>query len=169
VEASFYYSALQTQFGTIQIAVEANGVVTEVWLPNRRRGPVHEGTLPRSAERGTRDAHAQLREYFEGKRRAFDLPIDPRGSPFECSVWERLRGIPYGETTSYGAIAAGLGMLNGARAVGRANGRNPIPIIIPCHRVIGANGTLTGFGGGIALKQSLLELEGAARPELRLF
>ena len=114
--------------------------------------------------------HAQLREYFAGSRRTFDLPLEPRGTPFERRVWSRLREIPYGATTSYGAIANEFGLVNAARAVGRANGANPIPIIIPCHRVIGADGTLTGFGGGLPLKRALLELEGAiAPPDPRLF
>ena len=86
------------------------------------------------------------------------------GSSFEQQVWNRLLEIPYGDTTSYGAIAIALGLINGARAVGRANGANPIPIVIPCHRVIGSDGTLTGYGGGLPLKRVLLELEGAIGP-----
>ena len=106
------------------------------------------------------EACRQLTAYFERDLKEFDLPLAPVGSDFQQRVWEQLRGIGYGETASYGEIAARLGMTNAAsRAVGLANGRNPIPIVIPCHRVIGADGTLTGYAGGIERKQSLLTLE----------
>jgi methylated-DNA-[protein]-cysteine S-methyltransferase len=104
----------------------------------------------------------QLAEYFAGKRRVFSLPLAPRGTPFQRSVWQALRQIPYGETVSYGELARRLGSTSGARAVGLANGANPLPIIVPCHRVIGADGSLTGFGGGLTIKRALLALEGAA-------
>ena len=105
----------------------------------------------------------QLAEYFAGTRHEFDLPLDPRGTDFQRKVWRRLLQIPYGETTSYGALARELGDPGASRAVGLANGSNPIPIVIPCHRVIGANGALTGFGGGLPIKQALLELEARSR------
>ena len=105
---------------------------------------------------------AQLLEYFSGARRRFELPLAPRGTPFQLRVWRALCAIPYGETLSYGELARGLGLVGGARAVGWANGANPLPIVVPCHRVIGADGTLTGFGGGLHIKRSLLALEGAA-------
>jgi methylated-DNA-[protein]-cysteine S-methyltransferase len=109
----------------------------------------------------------QLEEYFRGQRRDFDLPLAPRGTDFQQRVWQRLRGIGYGTTTTYGALAQELGNANASRAVGLANGSNPIPIVIPCHRVIGANGALTGFGGGLPIKNALLELErGARQPRL---
>ena len=107
-------------------------------------------------------AQAQLLEYFSGARRTFDLPLAPRGTPFQLRVWRALCTIPYGETLSYGELAQRLGLAGGARAVGLANGANPLPIVVPCHRVIGADGTLTGFGGGLPIKRSLLALEGAA-------
>ncbi len=107
-----------------------------------------------------REAVDQLTAYFSRDLKEFDLPLAPRGTEFQQRVWEQLRGIGYGETASYGEIARRLGKSNAAsRAVGLANGRNPIPIVIPCHRVIGANGTLTGFAGGLPRKQTLLELE----------
>lgn len=108
----------------------------------------------------------QLREYFAGTRRAFDLPLAPRGTPFQREVWRALATIPYGETVSYAQLAARVGRPNAMRAVGAANGRNPLPIVLPCHRVIGANGALTGFGGGLPVKEFLLRLEGAAAPAL---
>ena len=105
------------------------------------------------------EVRTQLVEYFGGRRREFDLPLAPRGTKFQLQVWAALLEIPYGETTSYGAIAAGLGHPNGSRAVGAANGRNPISIVVPCHRVIGAGGSLVGYGGGLPRKRALLDLE----------
>ncbi len=104
-------------------------------------------------------ARAQLEEYFAGTRRAFDLPLEPSGTPFERSVWAALLRIPHGETTSYGAIAALLGRPRASRAVGAANGKNPLAIVVPCHRVIGASGALTGYAGGLGRKKWLLEHE----------
>ena len=98
---------------------------------------------------------------MRGERRSFDLPLAPAGTPFQRAVWAELRRIPYGETRSYAQIAAGIGKPGAARAVGQANHRNPLPVFIPCHRVIGASGKLSGYGGGLELKQKLLELEGA--------
>ena len=103
---------------------------------------------------------AQLREYFAGTRRDFDLALAPRGSEFQRRVWEELSRVPYGATISYAELAARVGRPGAARAVGRANGTNPIPVVIPCHRVIGADGSLTGYGGGMPLKRALLTLEG---------
>ena len=114
-------------------------------------------------------AEAQLREYFAGERRAFDLPLAPRGTPFQLQVWQALAGIPYGSTVSYAQLAQAVGNPEAMRAVGAANGRNPLPIVLPCHRVIGADGSLTGFGGGLPIKRFLLELEGALPPESDLF
>ncbi|MFD0740507.1 methylated-DNA--[protein]-cysteine S-methyltransferase [Lysobacter koreensis] len=104
---------------------------------------------------------AQLGEYFDGSRRAFELPLAPRGTEFQRAVWHRLAGIAYGETISYAQLATRVGKPSAMRAVGAANGRNPMPIVLPCHRVIGADGSLTGFGGGLPTKQFLLVLEGA--------
>ncbi|MDR2162897.1 MAG: methylated-DNA--[protein]-cysteine S-methyltransferase [Clostridiales Family XIII bacterium] len=105
------------------------------------------------------EAIRQLREYFDGERRDFDLPLELSGTDFQLSVWNALRGIPYGQTRSYAEIAREVGHPKSFRAVGMANNRNPIAIIIPCHRVIGSDGSLTGFGGGIETKSWLLELE----------
>jgi methylated-DNA-[protein]-cysteine S-methyltransferase len=101
----------------------------------------------------------QLREYFAGKRAAFDLPLAPEGTAFQRSVWRQLQEIPYGETISYGELARRVGNPKASRAVGSANGANPVPIVIPCHRVIAGDGTLGGFGGGLLTKQTLLTLE----------
>lgn len=115
-------------------------------------------------------ARDQLREYFDGTRRAFDLPLDPRGTAFQLAVWRELARIPFGETISYGELARRIGRPAASRAVGAANGANPLPIVIPCHRVVGANGSLTGFGGGIETKKWLLALEhpGAGGDQPRL-
>ena len=114
-------------------------------------------------------AQAQLAEYFAGARRDFDLPLAPQGTPFQRQVWWELATIPFGATISYAMLAARLGRPSATRAVGAANGRNPLPIVLPCHRVIGADGSLTGFGGGLATKQFLLRLEGALPGEADLF
>lgn len=106
-----------------------------------------------------RRAAEELSEYFEGKRRAFELPLAPRGTDFQLAVWAALRDIPYGETRSYGEIARAIGNSKAARAVGMANNRNPLSIFIPCHRVIGADGALVGYGGGLDKKRILLALE----------
>jgi len=104
-------------------------------------------------------AATQLDEYFSGRRTAFDLPLEPAGTPFQLVVWLALREIPYAETVSYGRLATRVGNPRASRAVGLANGRNPISIVVPCHRVIGADGSLTGYGGGLDRKRTLLDLE----------
>jgi methylated-DNA-[protein]-cysteine S-methyltransferase len=109
---------------------------------------------------------AELRAYFAGELHDFDLVLDPQGTPFQLSVWKRLTEIPYGETISYGELARRIGNPNASRAVGLANGTNPIPIVIPCHRVIGSNGKLTGYGGGLETKERLLALERKQLPLL---
>ncbi|MGK2926770.1 MAG: methylated-DNA--[protein]-cysteine S-methyltransferase [Lysobacterales bacterium] len=111
------------------------------------------------------DAARQLAEYFAGERRSFDLKLAPHGTRFQLAVLQALQGIPYGETRSYADIARTVGNPKAVRAVGAANGRNPLPIVIPCHRVIGSNGSLTGFGGGIETKRFLLHLEGRRAAE----
>ena len=111
------------------------------------------------SEDGFDEVVVQLGEYFAGERTAFDLPLRPVGSDFELAVWEQLTLIPYGETRSYGYVAKAVGEPGGAQAVGAANGRNPLAIVVPCHRVIGADGSLVGFGGGLPRKRFLLDLE----------
>jgi methylated-DNA-[protein]-cysteine S-methyltransferase len=110
------------------------------------------------------EVSSQLDEYLDGRRRGFELPFALKGNPFELRVWSALCEIPYGETASYGEIARALGEPRAARAVGAANGRNPIAVIVPCHRVIGADGTLTGYGGGLERKRLLLDLESGVLP-----
>lgn len=110
-----------------------------------------------------REASRQLEGYFARRRTTFELPLDARGTPFQERVWQELQKIPYGQTVSYGELAKRIGQPTASRALGGANGANPIPIIIPCHRVVGADGSLTGFGGGIALKRKLLAFEAGQR------
>ena len=116
-------------------------------------------TVMREASILLQETIRQLRAYFSGRLEEFDLPLAPEGTPFQLEVWRRLCEIPYGETISYGELARRIGNPNASRAVGLANGSNPIPIIIPCHRVIGSNGKLTGYGGGLPIKEKLLALE----------
>lgn len=163
--------SFESEIGTLTLAADDDGALTELWLPNRfdPRGGASE-TPSRAAAAVLDETERQLTEYFEGKRRTFELTLRPSGSEFEQRVWSALLDIPYGTTTSYGAISDALHIKNGARAVGMANGANPIAIIIPCHRVIGASGSLVGYGGGLPLKRRLLDLESAtALGQLPLF
>ncbi|WP_342380563.1 methylated-DNA--[protein]-cysteine S-methyltransferase [Myxococcus stipitatus] len=116
-----------------------------------------------------RDTQQQLGEYFAGRRRGFDLPLAPQGTEFQLQVWRELANIPFGGTISYAELALRLDKPTATRAVGAANGRNPIPIVLPCHRVIGTDGSLTGFGGGLPTKQFLLRLEGVLPRQVELF
>jgi methylated-DNA-[protein]-cysteine S-methyltransferase len=146
----FFYNA---DIGKITIA-EEDGYITHVLfghenLPDSR---VNETAL-------LKDAHKQISEYLKGERRSFDLPLSPSGTEFQQRVWKALTGIPYGETVTYEDLARKVGNEKACRAVGMANNRNPISLIIPCHRVIGKNGKLTGYGGGLGIKEYLLKLE----------
>ncbi|MDO4573105.1 MAG: methylated-DNA--[protein]-cysteine S-methyltransferase [Clostridia bacterium] len=114
---------------------------------------------PRAGSALLREARTQLEEYFDGRRLEFDLPLAPQGSEFQRRVWRALLDIPYGQTRSYADIARQIGQPRAARAVGMANHRNPLPILIPCHRVVGQDGALTGYAGGLAVKEALLRLE----------
>ncbi len=138
---------------------EAHGAITRVLLPNDEDVDTAAPIVPASTTPILEAACQQLGEYFAGTRTQFDLPLAPHGTPFMLSVWDALLEIPYGTTVSYKHIATALGNPRAVRAVGMANGRNPIPIIIPCHRVIGANGAPVGYTGGLHIKQQLLSLE----------
>lgn len=116
--------------------------------------------MPRRPSALTNTAATQLQEYFAGKRTVFDVALDLQGTPFQLEVWNRLREIPYGQTSTYARIAEEIGRPRAFRAVGMANNKNPVPIIVPCHRVVGANGSLVGYAAGIKVKRYLLELEG---------
>jgi methylated-DNA-[protein]-cysteine S-methyltransferase len=144
----------ETPFGRMGLASEDCEAISRLYFPNEPTPAIAEHETPLLAL-----GKHQLLEYFAGVRTAFDLPLSPKGTPFQGKVWNALSAIPYGETRSYGDIAASIGNPRATRAVGGANHRNPIPILIPCHRVVGADGSLTGFGGGLELKESLLNLE----------
>jgi methylated-DNA-[protein]-cysteine S-methyltransferase len=152
-----HFAVLPSPVGELFASADTAGKVTGLHFldgrtPSRGAGWVHD-------EDALAPLCRQLEEYFAGERREFELELSPAGSPFQLEVWSALRAIPYGETASYGEIAAAVGQPGAARAVGGANNRNPIAIVIPCHRVIGASGSLTGYGGGLPRKQQLLALE----------
>lgn len=152
-----YYRYLNTPIGDLLLAGDDDGL-SMIGFPEgkMRRDPEPDWVVN---EQVFDEAVRQLEEYFAGQRREFDLPLHLTGTEFQVRVLEELQRIPYGETTSYGDIAERIGRPKAMRAVGAANGRNPIPIVIPCHRVIGSGGALTGFGGGLDTKAALLRLE----------
>ena len=160
---SMFFERLETPIGTLTIAA-AMGGLRHIEFPSNRH-PVDRFDWAQGARGETADVlsatREQLQEYFAGTRRAFDLPLAPQGTAFQMDVWRLLATIPFGETWSYGDLARAIGKPEATRAVGAANGRNPLPIVLPCHRVIGADGSLTGFGGGLPIKEALLRLEGA--------
>ncbi|MBT8101839.1 MAG: methylated-DNA--[protein]-cysteine S-methyltransferase, partial [Gammaproteobacteria bacterium] len=149
-----YYCYLDTPIGELLLAGE-DDALTMIGFPkgSMRRDPEPDWIYN---EKPLTNARRQLREYFAGDRQDFDLPVKLNGTEFQVSVLEALQAIPYGETVSYGEIARRIGRPRAVRAVGAANGRNPIPIVVPCHRVIGKSGDLTGFGGGLDTKEALL-------------
>lgn len=164
------YGFLETPVGRLLVARDRAGVRRIHFCRPAKAGPYVRGEARPYVHAGWerhdgafRDVATQLREYFEGSRRAFELQLVPEGTPFQLRVWSALDDIPYGETISYGQLASRVGARSAARAVGLANGSNPLPIVIPCHRVIGANGKLTGYGGGLAIKERLLALERGER------
>ncbi|WP_309111904.1 methylated-DNA--[protein]-cysteine S-methyltransferase [Saccharothrix sp.] len=140
--------------------VATDGVLSGLYMTDQRYRPDDESFGPADAAPFA-DVIVQLEEYFAGTRTSFDLELDLLGTPFQRTVWRALCSIPYGETVSYGELAALVGRPTAARAVGMANGRNPVGIIVPCHRVVGSTGDLTGYGGGIDRKRQLLEFETA--------
>ena len=152
------YCVLESPIGKLLVAGEG-GVLHAISFETGRR-PLRPKADWEPRKASFREVERQLLLYFAGKLKEFDLPLETGGTPFQREVWTALRGIPYGATTSYGRIATLIGKPAATRAVGAANGQNPIPIVIPCHRVIGANGSLTGFGGGLPIKKTLLALEG---------
>lgn len=151
-----FCTEMESPIGPLTLVAEGRALVAIEMRPLARA----RASAERSDDESTlAEARRQLAAYFAGERRDFSLPLAPQGSPFQLRVWKALQRIPYGETTSYGEIAAAIGAPGSARAVGAANGANPLPIVVPCHRVIGANGSLTGYGGGIQRKKALLALE----------
>jgi methylated-DNA-[protein]-cysteine S-methyltransferase len=158
------FTQIESPVGPLLLAADDTGL-RSIEFVNGRRNPAHPDPGWREDPERLQDPIRQLNAYFAGDLEAFDLPLAPAGTAFQLAVWRSLREIPYGETISYGELARRLGNPNASRAVGLANGSNPIPIVIPCHRVIGSNGKLTGYGGGLPIKEKLLALE---RRQLRL-
>jgi len=156
-----YWHEIDTPVGTLLLAGDAEHLKKVHFQagPHRQRPDPGWSADPRPFAA----LIAQLEEYFAGRRRTFAVPLAPEGTPFQLTVWRALTAIPYGETVSYGELARRIGKPDAPRAVGLANGANPLPILVPCHRVIGADGSLTGFGGGLAIKSRLLTLEREVR------
>nr|MBO2498022.1 [Fe-S]-binding protein [Bacillota bacterium] len=167
------WSEMESPIGPLTLAITPRGICyidfgagertqveLKVWARRRFRS-VRLERLDRELEH----VKKQLAEYFDGKRRRFDLPVDLYGTPFQLRVWRELKKIPYGEVRSYKELARAIGSPKAVRAVGGANNKNPVPILVPCHRVIGSNGSLVGYGGGLSIKEYLLKLEGAPLPQ----
>ena len=151
------YMVTESPVGPLLLAGDERGLHLVHFMNGRRPKPPEPDWTEN--KKAFKEVLRQLRAYFDGKLKDFDLPLVLNGTEFQLRVWRRLQKIPYGETVSYGQIARELGNPEASRAVGLANGSNPIPIIVPCHRVIGSNGDLTGFGGGLPIKKKLLALE----------
>ena len=160
-----WFDDFATPVGRLTVAVDERGI-RHIRFESERH-PIRIDSEWKRDAGAVREAREQLLAYFVGDRREFDLPLHPIGSPFQLKVWNTLAEIPFGQTCSYSDVARRIGDPTATRAVGAANGRNPLPIVLPCHRVIGKDGSLTGFGGGLPIKQFLLELEGVGQARLK--
>ena len=158
LEASLHFQDIPSPVGRLRL-IASDSALVGIWFEQGRDAARGRGDLVERSTPVLERTRSQLEEYFAARRSAFDLPLEPRGTEFQRRVWSTLLTIPYGETRTYGQIAEQIGNPTAVRAVGAANGRNPISIIAPCHRVIGMNGNLTGFGGGLDAKAYLLSLE----------
>ncbi|MFD5073271.1 methylated-DNA--[protein]-cysteine S-methyltransferase [Streptomyces sp. NPDC058371] len=154
------HTVIDSPYGPLTL-VATDGALSGLYMVGQRHRPPEEGFGERD-DTPFGETTDQLKAYFAGELKAFDLPLRLAGTPFQRTVWEQLQKIPYGETRSYGELAAALGNPKASRAVGLANGKNPVGIIVPCHRVVGADGSLTGYGGGLDRKQRLLHFERGA-------
>lgn len=156
---AYVHSLMDSPIGRLML-VQDGGGLGGLYMENYERAWARYRDTPRD-DAALREARHQLDEYFAGRLQRFTLKLNPQGSAFQCTVWRALSEIPFGETSSYGELARRIGQPTAARAVGLANGQNPLAVIVPCHRVIGANGSLTGYGGGLPRKRWLLEHEAA--------
>ncbi|WP_327433228.1 methylated-DNA--[protein]-cysteine S-methyltransferase [Streptomyces sp. NBC_01236] len=154
------HTVIDSPYGPLTLVAD-DGVLCGLYMVGQRHRPQEENFGERD-DTLFDEAEAQLKAYFAGELKEFTLELRMAGTPFQRSVWDQLRQIPYGETRTYGELAEALGNVGASRAVGLANGKNPIGIIVPCHRVVGANGSLTGYGGGLDRKKRLLDFEGGA-------
>jgi methylated-DNA-[protein]-cysteine S-methyltransferase len=167
-DMSLFRTTFQSPVGALPLVASDAGLVAVLW-PDDAPDRVRLGAMREQADHPVLvEAVVQLAAYFAGERIAFDLPLDPRGTDFQRSVWTALRDIPFGETRSYADIARAIGRPTAVRAVGAANGRNPLSIVAPCHRVVGSNGALTGFAGGLETKRWLLAHEQGKGQDARL-
>ncbi len=161
------YFSVETISGILVLVVASQkGISKVVFNPSEDSLDLSNSTKLQSNDPYLFGIFDQLKEYFAGTRKEFDVTLDIEGTDFQKRVWNELRNIPYGKTISYKTLSEKLGDVNAIRAVGKANGQNPIAIIIPCHRVIGANGNLVGYAGGLDIKEKLLHIEGALNPQL---
>lgn len=167
VEDDVQYDDIDSPVGPLRLVADTQGL-RAVWFAEGRHTPADVPANWQRSSAGLAEPRRQLGDYFAGKRQHFDLKLHPIGTPFQLAVWRELERITYGETISYGELARRIGKPAAVRAVGAANGRNPLSIVVPCHRVIGAHGRLVGFSGGLPVKQQLLALEArsAQKPEV---
>jgi methylated-DNA-[protein]-cysteine S-methyltransferase len=166
-EKAYVSKTIRSPVGVLTLIGSNDGLAAILW-ENDRAGRVRRDVVAQDPEHPVlRETERQLAEYFAGRRKVFDLTLDFAGTEFQKKVWGALLTIPFGETRTYAQIARQIGRPRAVRAVGAANGRNPISIVTPCHRVIGSNGALTGFAGGLAVKERLLRLEGAAAKPIK--
>jgi methylated-DNA-[protein]-cysteine S-methyltransferase len=161
-------ASLETRFGTLWLATNERGLCRLALPTTKEHARFHDWVERKGLDRSCGQtvltlAKRELREYFAGTRRHFTVPLDLQGSEFFCKVWEVLRAIPYGQTLTYTILATKAGRSRAPRAAGAACALNPVPLIVPCHRAVGSNGSLRGFGGGLAMKEALLAMEGAVR------
>ena len=156
-----YYTRYDSPLGNLLLVAENNALTGIYFADGKSRVGIDGDWKEQPTHPVLQTAKRQLDEYFAGRRKIFDLPLAPSGTPFQHQVWQALLAIPYGETQSYAAIARRIGNQKAVRAVGAANGANPLSIVVPCHRVIGADGSLTGYGGGLPRKRKLLAMEQA--------
>jgi methylated-DNA-[protein]-cysteine S-methyltransferase len=156
-----HHTVIDSPYGPLTLVADEDGALCGLYMVDQRHRPP-EANFGTPDDTPFAEATAQLQAYFAGELKEFTIQLRLHGTPFQQAVWDQLRRIPYGETRSYGDLADALGNPGASRAVGLANGKNPIGIIVPCHRVVGANGSLTGYGGGLDRKQRLLDFESGA-------
>ncbi len=164
---TLWYKEMNSPVGTLRLIANARALVAILWKRERPDRVKMATPVPAPEHPILCAAERQLNEYFTGRRSDFELPLEPHGSDFQKKVWQALRKIPFGQTRSYREIAEAIGAAAAIRAVGRANGKNPLSIVVPCHRVIGSKGSLTGFAGGLPAKAALLALEADAAAKSR--
>jgi methylated-DNA-[protein]-cysteine S-methyltransferase len=165
--ASYYYGFVESPLGRI-LLVSTESALTHVHFVGEKYYPSVDAAWREALTAPIQAAMRQLEEYFAGKRERFELPLAPHGTPFQREVWKAISGVPFGRTITYGELARRIGSPQAVRAAGAATGRNPIGIVVPCHRIVGSNGSLTGYAGGLARKKALLELEAGSAADFAL-